>query len=47
VPPTAFRVDRLDPPQRRRKLVGDIRTMHTQETDAAEKVGDIETKKPE
>ena len=33
--------------ERRRKLVGDIRTMHGQETDAAEKVGDIETRKPQ
>jgi len=33
--------------ERRRKLVGDIRTMHTQETEAAEKVDELGTKQPE
>lgn len=33
--------------ERRRKLVGDIRTMHTLETEAAEKVGEIEPPTPE
>ncbi len=33
--------------ERRRKLVTDIRTMHGQETEAAEKVGEIGTKPPE
>lgn len=33
--------------ERRRKLVGDIRTMHTQETEAAEKVDELKTTRPE
>ncbi|MBM4032503.1 MAG: DUF4175 domain-containing protein [Planctomycetes bacterium] len=33
--------------ERRRKLIADIKTMHTQETEAAEKVGEIESKKPD
>ena len=33
--------------EQRRKLVGEIRTMHTQETEAGEKVDEIKTKKPE
>lgn len=32
--------------ERRRKLVGDIRTMHQQETEATEKVGEIDAKAP-
>jgi len=33
--------------ERRRKLIGEIRDLHKQETDAAEKVGEIKTQKPE
>lgn len=33
--------------EQRRKLVGEISTMHTQETEAGDKVDEIKTKKPE